>query len=88
MSEGIGRMVLQLSGRQKDDVGEVSEGFETSCPDDSRLNLAVDVLSHRIAGSETVGGQNARQMGFECLTQSLEGVQATASCPGDESASG
>jgi hypothetical protein len=27
-------------------------------------------------------------MGFECLTQSLEGVQATASCPGDESASG
>ena len=86
MIEGIGWEVLQLAGRQKDHVGEVSEGFETSCPDDSRLDLAVDVLGHRIAGSESVGGQNAGQMGFECLAQALEGLKATASCPGDESA--
>ena len=86
MSERIGWEVLQLTGRQKDHVGEVSEGFETSCPDDSRLDLAVDVLGHRIAGSESVGGQNAGQMGFECLAQALEGLKATASCPGDESA--
>ena len=71
MSEGIGRQVLQLAGRQKDDVGEVSEGFETSCPDDSRLNLAVDVLSHRIAGSETVGGKNARQVGLQGTSKNL-----------------
>lgn len=51
MSEGIGREVLQLTGCQKDHVGEVSEGFESSCPDDGRSNLAVEVVSHRVAGS-------------------------------------
>ena len=86
MSERIGREVLQLSGGQKNDVGEASERLESSCSDNSRLNLAVEVLSHCVAGPEAVGGQNAGQMGFECLAQALEGLKATASCPGDESA--
>jgi len=71
VSEGIGREVLQLPCGQKDDVGEVSEGFETSCPDDGGLNLAVDVLGHRIAGAQSVGGKNARQVGLQGTSKNL-----------------
>ena len=67
MSEGIGREVSQLSCGQKDDIGEASERLKSSSPDDGGLNLAVDVLGHGIAGTETVGGKNARQEGLQAF---------------------
>ena len=38
MSEGIGREVLQLSGRQENDVGEASDGLKASSPDNGGLD--------------------------------------------------
>ncbi len=83
VSERIGREVLQLPCGQKDDVGEASDGLKPSSPDDGGLNLAVDVLGHGIAGSEPVGGKNARQMGLQGFAQAFEGFQPTAPGPGD-----
>ena len=73
MSERIGWEVLQLSCGQKDDVGEASEGLKASGSDDGGLNLAVDVFSHGIAGTETISGQDAGQMGLQGVAQPLEG---------------
>ncbi len=74
---------MQLSGGQKDDVGEASERLKPSSPDDGGLNLAVDVLGHGIAGTETIGRKNARQVGLQGFAQAFEGFQPTAPGPGD-----
>jgi hypothetical protein len=55
---------LQLSGGQENDVGQVS----ASSPDDSGLDLAVDVFCGGIAGTEPVGGKNANLGGAFKLT--------------------
>ncbi len=81
MSERIGRDVMQLSGGQKDDVGQASDGLKPSSPDDGGLNLAVDVLGHGIAGTETIGRKNARQVGLQGFAQAFEGFQPTAPGP-------
>ena len=86
MSERIRRQVLQLSCGQEDDVGETSEGLKASGSDDGGLNLAVDVFSHGIAGTETISGQDARQVSLQGVAQAFEGFQPTASGPGDPGA--
>ena len=45
--------------------------------------MAVEVLSHGIAGAKAIGREDSRQMRLQRLTQALEGLQATASRPGD-----
>lgn len=64
-------------------MGQATEGLEASGSDDGGLNLAVEVLGHGIADATAVCRQDAEQVRFQSLAQSLEWFQSRASSPGD-----